>query len=133
MFFKLSKKPTTVNILHINYFIYVHFFFFGPTIGYTGSQFPDQGSNPCLLQQKYRHLTTGQPGNSLECTLIFVKQISRNVCCNVKGYVLHNFENIVTLLAELTYTGSSNVWGLVPTSLPTVCYQIFCGDVFFFF
>ena len=38
-------------------------FFFPPTL--QGRQsFPDQGSNPCLLQWKPRVLTTGLPGKS---------------------------------------------------------------------
>ena len=32
---------------------------------YAGSQFPDQVSNPCLLQWKHGVLTTGPPGKSL--------------------------------------------------------------------
>ena len=45
------------------------FFFFGCTAQHVGSQFPDQGSNPCPLQWKCGVLTTGLPGNS---SLIFL-------------------------------------------------------------
>ena len=34
-------------------------------VRHAGSQFPDQGSNPCPLQWNCRVLTTGPPGNSL--------------------------------------------------------------------
>ena len=44
------------------------FFFFDPAARHTESYFPDQGSNLCPLQQKYRVLTTGQAGKSLEMT-----------------------------------------------------------------
>ena len=35
----------------------------------VGSQFPDEGSYPCLLQWKHRDLTTGPPGKSPEALL----------------------------------------------------------------
>ena len=38
--------------------------FFCCTLCHTGSLFPDQGSNPCPLQWKFRVLTTGPPGKS---------------------------------------------------------------------
>ena len=41
-------------------------FLFGYTTGFVGSQFPDQGLNPCPLQLKCRVLPTGLPGKSLK-------------------------------------------------------------------
>ena len=38
--------------------------FFCHTTQHNGSQLPNQGLNPCPLQQKYRILTTGPSGNS---------------------------------------------------------------------
>ena len=39
--------------------------FFDHAAQHLGSQFPNQGSNPCLLQWKREVLTTGPPGKSL--------------------------------------------------------------------
>ena len=39
-------------------------FFFSHTAWHAGSQFPDQGWNPCSLQWKCRGLTTGPPRKS---------------------------------------------------------------------
>ena len=38
----------------------------GRTMWLAGSQFPNQGLNPCSLQWKHRVLTTGPPRNSLQ-------------------------------------------------------------------
>ena len=40
------------------------FYIFGCALGLAGSQFPDQGLNPCHWQWKCRVLTTGPPWNS---------------------------------------------------------------------
>ena len=40
------------------------YLFLGRTVWHVGSQFPDQGSNPCPLHWKCRVLTTGPPGKS---------------------------------------------------------------------
>ena len=48
-------------------FLY-HSLFFGLTVWPVGSSFPTQGSNPCLLQEKHRVLTTGLSGKS-QCPL----------------------------------------------------------------
>ena len=39
--------------------------YFGRTSRHVGSQFPDQGSNPCPLQWKFPVLTNGPAGKSL--------------------------------------------------------------------
>ena len=51
----------------MKYFFRIGFFFFlfGCAVQHAGSQFPDQGSNPCPLQWKHRVLTIGPPANSL--------------------------------------------------------------------
>ena len=49
--------------------------FFGYTAQRTGSQFPDQRSNPCPLQWKHGVLTTGPPGNSQKWT----KDLNKNL------------------------------------------------------
>ena len=41
------------------------FFLFGHAVWHVGSEFPDQGSNPCPLQWKHGVPTTGLPGKSV--------------------------------------------------------------------
>ena len=53
---KVTFTPT--GILSV-----LFWFVFGHGMWHGGSQFPDQGSNPCPLQWKYRVLTTGLPGD----------------------------------------------------------------------
>lgn len=52
------------------YFVcfYITPYFLGLTMWPAGSSFPTQGSNPCLLQEKHRVVTTGLPGKS-QCPL----------------------------------------------------------------
>ena len=39
--------------------------FFGHAVWYMGSEFLDQGSNPCRLHWECREVTNGPPGKSL--------------------------------------------------------------------
>ena len=43
---------------------FIYLFIFGRNTQHAGSQFPDQGSNPCPLQWKRRVLTIGLPRKS---------------------------------------------------------------------
>ena len=61
-FFFLPIKTAVSYGLTSYIFLFV-FFLFCHTAQLAGSYFPDQGSNPCLLQWKCRVLTTGPPGN----------------------------------------------------------------------
>ena len=59
-----------MTLLPINYKNNSFFFLIlGHTAQHVGSQFPNQGSNPCSLQWKRGVLTTGPPGKSLKATL----------------------------------------------------------------
>ena len=62
----------TRNDMHVftKHMIFV-FLFSGHAVPLVGSQFPDQGSNPCPLQWKCR-VTTGPPGKSQQTYLDFV-------------------------------------------------------------
>ena len=53
----------------ILYFGVFFVFFFNCTSQHVGSQFPDQGSNPCPLQWKHAILTAGRPKQSLTTCL----------------------------------------------------------------
>ena len=59
-------------------FFFSFSFFFLP---HAGSQFPNQGSNPCPLQWKFRVLTTGPPGNSQDLCLFNSKFFLTLVVC----------------------------------------------------
>ena len=61
---------------HLEMTMIFYFFFFGHAMQHMGSQFPDQGSNPCLLQWKLRVLTNGPPGKSPEIRIIRCKLYS---------------------------------------------------------
>ena len=62
-------------------FLYYSFFFFfcccffvclfGHATQHVGSWFPEQGSDPCLLQCEHGDLTTRLPGESYFCTILF--------------------------------------------------------------
>ena len=54
-----SSVPLTM------YFGHFFFFLFGHAVWHVGSEFPDQGSNPCPLQWKHGVPTTGLPGKSV--------------------------------------------------------------------
>ena len=56
-FFCLSKDERPLSLLKP-----YSFFFFGQTLQYVGSEFPDQGLNPYLLHWKHGVLTTRPPG-----------------------------------------------------------------------
>ena len=49
-----------------------YLFTFDRTAQHVGSQFPNQGSNPCPLQWKHGVLTTGPPGKSLQFILYLI-------------------------------------------------------------
>ena len=55
-------------------FIIIIFFSFGHTTSHVGSQFPNQGSNPCPLKWKCRVLTSGLPGKPLSWFLYCEKE-----------------------------------------------------------
>ena len=66
-------------ILNFDFFL----FFFGHTMWYMESQFPDQRSNLCPLQWKPRVLTIGLPGKPLYPFFRFhIKTISHDICQN---------------------------------------------------
>ena len=52
-----------VNFLVLESFV---LFYSGHAMQHAGSQFPDQGLNPCPLQWKRKALTAGPPGKPLE-------------------------------------------------------------------
>ena len=62
------------------------FFFFGCTTWHAGSQFHNQGWNPCPLQQKYRIITTGSPGKSLKCLSLINRNDIRYLDSNIRIY-----------------------------------------------
>ena len=51
------------------------------------SQFPDQGSNPCLQQQKHRLLTPRMPGKSLGFLVLFTGVWNSQSCCHEQSSV----------------------------------------------
>ena len=53
------------------------FFLFDCTTWHAGSEFPNQGWNPCPLQWKHRALTTAPPGKSLKILFDAVKKQKR--------------------------------------------------------
>ena len=55
-----------IMYLSINFSVTCIFFFpFGLAVWHARSEFPDQGSNPCLLHWEHGVLITGPPGKSL--------------------------------------------------------------------
>ena len=63
--FENKWDPKPIYFLFYFYlFYFTVFFWFGYATWFVGSQFPDQGLNPCPLQWKRRVLTTRSPGNS---------------------------------------------------------------------
>ena len=58
-------------LLKYIYYIFIISLGEGHAVCYVGSYFPDQGSNPCLLQWKCEILTIGPPGKS-EILHIFI-------------------------------------------------------------
>ena len=68
------------------------FFFFGLTLRLVGSQFPDQGLNPCPLHWKCGVLTTGSPGNSLGISSL--NKTSPSLCSHVALLMVH-FQGIL--------------------------------------
>ena len=69
--FRILAIVNNPAVIHISF---LPFFFFRRAARLVGSQFPDQGSNPCPLQWKHGVLTTGPPGNSLHISFFFSKK-----------------------------------------------------------
>ena len=83
-----------LNSISINY---QSFFFFDPATRLAGSWFPNQGTNLCPLQWKWRLLTTGPPGNSPPwiifkkknhlfiwlCRILVAARGIFNLCCRI--------------------------------------------------
>ena len=83
----------------------------------VGSQLPDQGSNPCPLQQKHIVLTTGLPGKfpgSLNDSCYFIQQNDpitvtveySKLIKQLTGYVVHSFPYL--LMAPLKLATSES-------------------------
>lgn len=56
-------------------FSFLFFFFYWLHHVFAGPHFPDQGSNPCSLQQKHRVPTTRPPGKSLALLSVQVLRV----------------------------------------------------------
>ena len=70
-------------------FPFVFFFFFCGTTRWVGSQFLDQGSNPCPLNWQHGIPTTGSPGKS--CSFPLIQPICHPLfpTCNVPLMYFH--------------------------------------------
>ena len=86
-------------------------FFFSCTVQYSGSHFPDQGSNPCPLHWKFKFLTTEQQGRAL---WVGWHHIDRLKLATIRTLIAQKFANAVNQVTVLK-TLSAHVWLLYPT------------------
>ena len=74
LYHKLSHIMCLALFLYYSFFFFWFWFFvclFGHATQHVGSWFPEQGSDPCLLQCEHGDLTTRLPGESYFCTILF--------------------------------------------------------------
>ena len=106
-------------------------FFLATIMQHAGSQFPDQGSNPCSLHWENRVLTTGPPGKSLVSLLtwVIVIQLLSRVCLFVTPWTAAyqaflSFTISKSLLECMSFESSDAIQPSHPLLSPSLTFSL---------